>query len=153
MVHSTDADGNLTTHVTKTDIENAGLTENERRFRQLNPTPLQQLIAVETFGRTGAEPAVDNLLHHGEVPPEIAELDPFLNEFLKAHKLKQIPILSHILSTDNHIQGWKKAREKTSSGISGMHFGQLKAGSRNPNIAAFEACMSGIPWLTGYSPS
>jgi hypothetical protein len=33
-----------------------------------------------------------------------------------------------------------------------LHFGHFIAGSSHAQIAAFEACLSGIPWLTGYSP-
>ncbi len=67
---------------------------------------------------------------------------------LKAHCVGNILFISAELSTAAHIQSWKKVREATSSGPSGIHFGHFIAGSTHANIAVFEACMSGIPWLT-----
>ena len=95
---------------------------------------------------------VDEILRTGKVPPELAALDPFLEDYLAAHQVGTIPLFSAELSTAAHQQGWRKVREKTASGRSGIHFGHFMAGSQQANIAAFEACMSGIPWVTGYSP-
>jgi hypothetical protein len=152
MVHSDNAEGEIETHTSKEDIENAGMTENERRFRQANGTPLQQPIAIETYGRTGNSVEVEELLRTGKVPQEIIDLDPFLEDYLAAHKIGETQALSHELSTAAHQQGWSKVKEATSSGRSNLHFGHFIAGSSHAQIAAFEACLSGIPWLTGYSP-
>ena len=96
------------------------------------------------------EEAVEDILKTGKVPPELTAIDPFLEDYLAAHKVGNIPLLSAELSTAAHQQGWRKVRETT--GCSGLHFGHHIAGSQQANIAAFEACMSGIPWVTGYSP-
>jgi hypothetical protein len=140
------------THVTKVDIENVGLAENQRIFQQSQSTPLQHPIALETFGCTGMKEATDKMLRTGIVPPEVAELDPFLEDYLATHKVGNVHLINTELTTASHQQGWQKARENTGTGVSPIHFGHFMAGSRQANIAAFETCMSGIPWTTGYSP-
>ncbi len=151
ILHEDTAQGTKT-WTDKGDIEAAGLRENDRRFRQASDTPLQQHAAVTTFGPTGISAATDKILATGEVPEEIKALDPFLEDYLKAHQVGTIHLISAELSDAAHVQSWKKARESTSSGPSGVHFGHFIAGTSHAHIAAFEACMSGLPWITGYSP-
>ena len=49
-------------------------------------------------------------------------------------------------------RGWAKAKESTSSGRSGLHFGHCKAGCQHNGICRFEAIMANIPYQTGHSP-
>ena len=44
-------------------------------------------------------------------------------------------------------------KERTSSGLSGMHFGHHKACSQHAALSYFEATMCAIPYQTGYSPT
>jgi hypothetical protein len=55
------------------------------------------------------------------------------------------------ISLDDHIKGWKRAWEKTSSGISGLHFGMFKAHLQVPALAALDASMQSVAYSTGYS--
>jgi hypothetical protein len=57
-----------------------------------------------------------------------------------------------MISTEQYIQGWKHAKEQTTTGSAILHFGHFKAGARDPLIADFEATMAHIPYATGYSP-
>ena len=43
-------------------------------------------------------------------------------------------------------------KEKTSSGISGLHFGHMKACAQSKFILDFEATLAHIPYSTGISP-
>lgn len=43
-------------------------------------------------------------------------------------------------------------KEKTSAGISGLHFGHLKACASSALLSDFEATLAHIPYSTGYSP-
>ena len=43
-------------------------------------------------------------------------------------------------------------KERTSAGISGLHFVHLKACSQSPFLSHFEASLSHIPYTTGYAP-
>jgi hypothetical protein len=53
------------------------------------------------------------------------------------------------LSTTDFIAGWKKAKEKTASGPSPVHFGHCKAIAQDPELAAMEAAFLSIPMRTG----
>ena len=58
-----------------------------------------------------------------------------------------------IITTEDYQQVWKNAKERTSAGISGIHFGHMKACAEDTTLAAFEATMCHIPYTTGYSPT
>ena len=119
-------------------------------FDQAKDTPLKTHIALEKYGRTGQSTEVVELLRTGIVTPEIKDLESFLEDYLAAHKIGEVKDQSHELSTAAHQQGWQKVKEATSSGPSNLHFGHFIAGSRHSQLAAFEACLSVILWLTGY---
>jgi hypothetical protein len=65
--------------------------------------------------------------------------------------IKKDPLPAFI-ETEQFIQGWKHAKERTTTGSPFLHFGHFKASARDPDIAEFEATMSHIPYATGYSP-
>ena len=50
-------------------------------------------------------------------------------------------------------QGWKQQKEHTSSGISGQHFGIMKAVMGNQLLADVHSSMANIPFATGFTPS
>ena len=56
------------------------------------------------------------------------------------------------VTLQSHQEGWARAKEKTSSGPSGITFAHFKAGTKAPLIAEFEALMMSIPYETGISP-
>ena len=152
-VRSTNENGVSKVHTSKTGIERAGLKENDNRFRQSKETPLQQEQAVQLLGRTGCSDAATAILQTGKVPRVLAEQDPFLEEYLQAHQRTTDQEIDISLPTEAHQFGWSKVKEQTSSGRSGLHFGHFIAGCGDDNIAALEACLSSIPWQTGYAPS
>ena len=102
MVQSTSEDGSLLTHVQKEEIEEAGLKQNDRRFRQSNSTPLQHPVVLRSLGHTGCSAAATRILTHGEFPKEVLELDPFLDDYLTAHKVGNTELISQELKTASH---------------------------------------------------
>ena len=48
--------------------------------------------------------------------------------------------------------GWKKMKERTSAGISGLHFGHMKSCSADRTLSEFESSLCHIPFTTSYSP-
>jgi len=53
---------------------------------------------------------------------------------------------------EEYIMGWLKAKEKTSSSPSGIHFGHYIAGVEEIVINKINRLMATIPMLTGTSP-
>jgi len=51
-----------------------------------------------------------------------------------------------------YTQGWKKAKEATSSSPSGVHFGHYIAGIEDIVISKINRLMATIPQITGISP-
>jgi len=52
---------------------------------------------------------------------------------------------------DDITEGWRKAREATSSSPSLIHFGHYMAGTFNPTIAVFNARLANLGFTTSYS--
>jgi hypothetical protein len=55
------------------------------------------------------------------------------------------------ITTEDHIRGWKRQKEKTTGGMSELHFGQYKAHLKDRALAAFNASMRSVVYTTGYS--
>jgi len=56
-------------------------------------------------------------------------------------------------TAEEYAQGWKKAKEATSSSPSGAHFGHYIAGIEDLVVAKINRLMATIPMLTGISPT
>lgn len=137
----------------KSDIEKALASENERRFRQASDTPFLQPPLYDLVGPLGTGPSVADILSGCFQPPP--GLDPFLQKFIE--QLARPPMVlprcvSLDLSAMDHITGWAKAKERTSSGPSGIHFGHFKAGALHANISELEHQLAHIPYVSGISP-
>ena len=48
--------------------------------------------------------------------------------------------------------GWRKAREFTATGPSGLTFSHFMAATHDPLLASFDVTMANIPYATGDSP-
>ena len=107
---------------------------------------------VEELGFTGTSSACQEILDGTYTPPP--SVTPFTKEYLL--HLKRPPNIDNppqaLITTEEFQSQWKVAKEKTSAGISGLHFGHMKACAEDSVIAAFEATLCHIPYSTGYSP-
>jgi hypothetical protein len=62
------------------------------------------------------------------------------------------PPISKVISTQSYQHSWKKMKPNTSSSPFGPAFVQYIAGSRDQQIAKFDATMANIPYASWYSP-
>jgi len=62
-------------------------------------------------------------------------------------------MVSSILSTEAFCAHWHWAKERTSSSISGLHFGHYKAASHIPSTAHLHARLTQLVFMTGISLS
>jgi hypothetical protein len=149
-----DEHGNMVEYSSKEDIERACLHENEGRLRQANDTPFMRSPLVDEFGYLGiGENARAVLAGEYTPPPNVDKYAAMLLHHLKQlNSSKQPPRFSAMITTEQYIQGWKQAKERTTTGSAILHLGHFKAGARDSLIADFEATMSHIPYATGYSP-
>jgi hypothetical protein len=104
----------------------------------------------------GTGPAAEAILRGTfTIPEEVdewaAKLIPFLARPEKVNQGNYIrpPIA---VTTKSHCDGWRKAKERTSSGPSGIPFAHFKSGLKNDTVKEFKAVMTSIPYETGISP-
>jgi hypothetical protein len=98
-----------------TTIERACLDETDARYRQANDRPLQHPIVLQALGIDGCSEVSTSILETGVIPEEIAQLDPYIAEYLAAHQVSPpAPPVDPVISTNAHKQGWLYAKERTS---------------------------------------
>ena len=103
----------------------------------LGNTPQSQAILNGTYvPPPGLSEGAVRFIQHLRTPPSIVQEGPMPND----------------ISTDSYQYYWKKAKEQTSSGVSGLHFGHYKAGLWSPKLWQLEHGLTNIPNRTGYSP-
>ena len=141
---------------TQTDIERILFPVNEEKIRSSEATPFMQPPLLNDFGYRTPTPAHDQVLEHTYIAPP--GCDPHAAHLL--HGLgrppeppaEQTPFQprTHI-TTDDHIKGWKRQKERTAGGMSGLHFGHFKANIKRRQLAELDASMRSVAYTTGYA--
>ena len=67
--------------------------------------------------------------------------------------VKRKGLLPTTITTTEHIQGWKKQKERTASVKTELIFSDFKAGSKDKQIAELDCLSREIPHSKGFSPS
>jgi hypothetical protein len=140
---------------TQEDIEKILLPVNEGKIRSSEHTPFMQDPLLEDFGYRSNKAAHEQVLRgEYEVPEECDKATKLLIQGLARPMRSQgnapyTPMM-HI-TTEDHIRGWKRQKERTSGGLSGLHFGHYKAHAQERDLAAFDASMRLVAYTTGYS--
>jgi hypothetical protein len=138
----------------KLSIEKAFACEGTRRFSQTIGTPLMQPDFVQRVGYLAELPGAEEILN-GTFVPEPG-MDPYAVQFLSHLKMETAvstqPPISKVISTQSYRDSWKKMKPNTSSSPFGPTFVHYIAGSRDQQIAEFDATMANIPYASGYSP-
>jgi hypothetical protein len=151
MVITQDAEDNKIEHFTEKAIVRECLLENKAKYTQCYPTPMLQEPMLSEIGFLGFNSNSGNILQGTYQPPE--ELDYLTEAFLGELKKPAEMVLNSCPDTipvEEHQQAMKKVKEKTSSGLSGLHYGLWKANAEIPALAAIDATMREIPYKTGY---
>ena len=143
--------GSTILHTTKESIEQACMNENIRRFTQSYGTPSLLPDQIDLLGWTGNSPTSQTILQ-GKTPltsnlhPGIIRLAPFLST---TEKVAAIGNISTQLSREEFQWYWKRCREYTSSGRSGLHFGHFKASSTNDYLTDVDRIFLEISMVHG----
>ena len=140
----------------KADIENACHRENERRFNQASDTPFLVEPLLSAVGPIGLSAGGQHISVQGTLPEGIPpqDVDGYARELCYHFRRPSILGERHWFpTTDEYINGWRKNREATSSGTSGLHFGHFIANTYNDDIAQMDRDMSVMPTQWGFSPT
>ena len=150
-IHTQD---NGTAEITsKEGIERACLQENKKKYLQIRHTPCLVEPLKSELGWEAQTLAGEQILEGTyQVPdhsnPYTQQLFDQLKTAEVTHEFEPAQITSKVFA-----DGWKKMNERTSAGISGLHFGHLKSCAKDSFLSSFEASIANIPYTTGYSPA
>ena len=147
-----DAQGNRPHHTTSDEIVQCCMEANSAKYRQTESTPFMTHPLSTDLGFDGLSPQSKAILsgsypttslpHHTALHIQALAQPPNINQWP--------PHLLHITPKE-HAAAWRKAKEKTSSSPSGLHFGMWKANATEPSLCELDAIMRSIPFRTGYA--
>ena len=144
-------DGDIIFLRDKTKIEQACAKEGYRRFTQASSSPSLLQSQIDLLGWTADSEAADLILN-GDIPAGLHSDIVHLIEFLKTPAtILQEQEINCIMSLDEFVQGWKRSREHTSSGMSGLHFGHFKADLEHTKTLQINHQLLQIAVILGYS--
>jgi hypothetical protein len=152
MVTTQNPDGQMTHHTTKRAVEDAIIDANKFKYSQSTATPRMQPSCIADFGYTGNTPVAEAVLNGTYIAPP--DCDPVLQDFLVHCKRPPgIPVdtCPRHITTSEHCNGWKKAKEHTQAGRSKITFAMFKANTLNPDLAAVDASFRNIGYATGFA--
>jgi hypothetical protein len=134
----------------RTDIERALHSELASRFNQAATTPFCQEPLRSEVGPCATTTSARDILSGTYTPDNIdywaAQLIPFLKQ--------EIPTTGPTYySIQQHIAGWKRVKERTSAGPSGITIPHMKAHGRSFLLSNIDTIMSNLPYVHGFSPS
>ena len=129
-------------------VESAIMENNSKRFHLTDSTPFMTEPLVSEVGFLANTPFVRSILA-GDFK-EDHRLDKHTNDFLRflGNHASLNPI-SHEVSTTDFQQYWRKAKERTSSSISGRHFGHYVAASHCDAISELHSSICHLATMRG----
>jgi hypothetical protein len=134
----------------QSDIEEALLRELELRFNQASSTPFCGSPLLENIGRMGELPAAKSILGgqynpSGQLDEWSRALIPFLRQTIPTCK-------PNTISISEHIAGWKRVKERTAAGPSGITIPHFKAHGSSLFLSEIDTIMANLPYTFGFSP-
>jgi hypothetical protein len=143
-------------YVEKTDqaeVEAALMDMVAQRFRLTEQTPFMQDPLLSSLGHLGLTATAQDILSGTYECPE--EVDEYTKTFLTSLQFPShphmIPDISCEITKQDFQQYWRKAKERTSSSLSGLHFGHYKAAAHSDYLSELQAVKTQLA-VTGYSP-
>jgi hypothetical protein len=147
-------DGAYVEKMAQAEVEQHTMDMCEARFRLTENTPLRLEPMCSALGPFAIETDAAQAILQGtyEVP---AETDDYTREFLQTIQASaplnpQLRLSCEITKEDFQCY-WTKPKERTSSSISGLHYGHYKAASKNDMLSEIHALMTKLA-VTGASP-
>ena len=135
---------------TKARIEEVLLPVNKAKAHASENTDFLTSPLVDVFGYQGNEQVEDAVLRGTYTPP--AGTSRYAQLFLNQCTLPpNLPKCDSRVSTADHCQGWKRAKERTSGGRSRIIFAMYKAESKDPMLASLDASQRSLAYSTGFS--
>jgi hypothetical protein len=147
-------DGVYVEKTDQADVEQHTMEMCSAQFRLTENTPLRQEPMCSALGPFAIDTAAAQAILQGTyVVP--AETDDYTREFLQTIQASA-PLdpqlqLSCEITKEDYQHYWKKPKERTSSSISGLHYGHYKAAATDDTLSEIHALMTELA-VTGASP-
>ena len=149
-----DGEAILTRYDDQQNVERILMENNSKRFRLTETTPPVQEPLVGLLGYLGDTEAARQILDGTFVCPP--ELNFETRLFIEGLRVTSPEIMSNKISNseskDGYQKYWKRAKERTSSSISGLHFGHWKAAADDDYLSEVHAVFTEIVVSNGFSP-
>jgi hypothetical protein len=144
-------DGEWHTVTDKMAIEQECMVEGKKRFIQANNTPSLTSDQIDLLGWT-AHTDESSLLLQGSVPTNLHSDIKHIASYLQ-HPTTVLdrPKIESVMTLEQYQSGWAKAKERTSSGTSGLHFGHFKANSLLHETVDIDLKILQMTIMLGYS--
>jgi hypothetical protein len=136
---------------TKDEIENGCIAENIRRFTQASHTPAMQPCQVKLLGKLGESQLATDIINgsnnenYKNLHYSIQQLIPF---FRRSENLDSN--ISTSLTIEEAQFYWKRSKEKTSCGPSGLHYGHFQVSSKHPVLASIDKIFLELSMTYGF---
>jgi len=151
-VTTKDNEGNKNAHhYSKESIKTTCLEEARAQFMQANDTAYMTDPLISNLQVIGIQLETFNNIVAGTYHPPRGTLNNTQQLLPLLAQPEQITDWPTTLTTDQHQQGWIKAKETTSSSFSGVHFGHYKAGAQHTLINALHTMLTDIPLCMEFS--
>lgn len=133
-------------------VEEKIMQNNEKRFRLTETTPMMRSPMKEVLGYLSATDAAQQILDGTFRCP--SEVDSTAADFIHSLRITHPnpTEVSSSVTLDDYKSYWKRAKERTSSSMSGLHFGHWKACASDDTLSEINAIFTEITISTGYSP-
>ena len=127
---------------------------HEDKYRRSQNTPMMQEPLRTDFGYLGLGKAAEEVMQGIYSLPIGSDqyVVKLLQELAILDIAKEKELAPNGLPVTVWRQFWRTAKERTASGPSDINFSVLKAGAHSDMISTFDATMTEIPMLLGYSP-
>ena len=129
-------------------VEQGIMNMIQTRYHLLDSTPLMEGALLGELGLKADTPTAQAILE-GEtlqLPTDNPAVQDFLHLFKRQGDSGEIPLQ---VSTDDFLSYWKRAKEDTSSSLSGRHFGHYKTATRSPLLTKVYTQMCNLTYAKG----
>jgi hypothetical protein len=125
-------------------------SELASHFNQAASTPFCQDPLLSDIGPYATTNLANEILRGNYSPPDLdhwaAQLLPFLQQEIPTEGPKYCSI-------QQHIAGWKRVKECTSAGPSGITIPHMKAHGRSLFLSNVDTILANLPYVHGFSPT
>ena len=130
-------------------ITKALIAEYKKKYHQTENTPPMTPPMVNQIGFLGIGRPAQQVLNGSFIPHH--SMNEYASLLLRnLQYIKPEDPLPIGITTKEYQEGWKKAKERTSSGGKIIHFGHCKALAQDNELATMDAAFLSIPMRTGY---